>query len=235
MLDGLHVHASDGMSQDLFKALARRWIDHPENEPLKIRRIMAEEEQLARKAILSTTSEEYKLWLEKARRKGLRGLFRNLRQRDIPWQRPFQHLPAEERHQAREAQWGTIWRPRQDPRPLTDWDLLHQAAIDQAQQLPPIQSYQLQQLLRRLPNKAASPDGVSYDFLRLFPYPAVEKLAGLLTAMEREGELAIQLRATNIVLIPKNIKVERPSALTSCPTGYGAAVGQLTCRDGSSL
>lgn len=34
--------------------------------------------------------------------------------------------------------------------------------------------------------------------------------------MEREGELAIQLRATNIVLIPKNHKVERPIALTSC-------------------
>ena len=34
--------------------------------------------------------------------------------------------------------------------------------------------------------------------------------------MEREGQLPIQLRVTNIVLIPKNEKVERPIALTSC-------------------
>ena len=208
MMDTLHMHASEGMSQDLFKALVRHWIDNPENEPLKIRRIIAEEEQLAHKAILSTTSEEYRVWLEKAHQKGLRGLFRTLRQRDVPWQRPFQHLPAEQRHQAREKQWGNIWTPRTGPRPLRQ--------CDQAQLLPPIQSYQLQQLMRRLPNKASGPDGISYDFLRHLPYPAVEKLAGLLTAMEREGELAIQLRATNIVLIPKNIKVERPIALTSC-------------------
>lgn len=75
----------------------------------------------------------------------------------------------------------------QDPRPLRSWDLLHQAAVDQAQQLPPFHSYHLQQLLRRLPHKAAGPDGISYDFLRHLPYPAVEKLAESLTTMQREG------------------------------------------------
>ena len=216
MMDGLQAHASEHMSQDLFKALLGHWIEHPTNEPTELRRIIAEEEQLAHQKLFSSTDEEYRLWLEKAHEKGLRGLFRSLRQRDIPWQRPFQHLPAGERLQAREAQWGAIWQPRDDPRPIRSWDLLRQAAIDQAQQLPPFQSYQLQQLLRRLPNKAAGPDGISYDFLRHLPFPAVEKLADLLTTMEREGELAVQLRATNIVLIPKNCKVERPIALTSC-------------------
>ena len=216
MLEAVSQHASDGMSQDLFTALLKHWIQRPTNEPLEIRRIIAEEEQLAHKAIFHTSSEEYKLWLEKAHQKGLRGLFRSLRQKDVPWQRPFTHLPLAERQQARQAQWEDIWHPRPDPRPLRHWDLLQAAAIDQAEQLPPIQSHQLQQLLRHLPNKAAGPDGISYDFLRHLPYPAVEKLAGLLTSMEREGELALQLRVTNIVLIPKNEKVERPIALTSC-------------------
>ena len=216
MLEAVSQHASDGMSQDLFTALLKHWIQHPTNEPLEIRRIIAEEEQLAHKAIFHASSEEYKLWLEKAHQKGLRGLFRSLRQKDVPWQRPFTHLPLAERQQARQAQWEDIWHPRPDPRPLRHWDLLQAAAIDQAEQLPPIQSHQLQQLLRHLPNKAAGPDGISYDFLRHLPYPAVEKLAGLLTSMEREGELALQLRVTNIVLIPKNEKVERPIALTSC-------------------
>ena len=216
MLEALHLHASETMSQDLFKALLGHWIQHPENEPTELRRLIAEEEQEAHKRLFSSTNDEYKIWLEKAHEKGLRGLFRSLRQRDIPWERPFQHLPADQRLHAREAQWGDIWQPRTDPRPLRSWDLLHQAAIAQAEQLPPFQSYHLQQLLRKLPHKAAGPDGISYNFLRHLPYPAVEKLAELLTNMEREGELAVQLRATNIVLIPKNSRVERPIALTSC-------------------
>lgn len=160
-MDTLHTHASENMSQDLFKALLGHWIEHPENEPLELRRIIAEEKQPAHKKLFSTANEEYQLWLEKAHEKGLRGLFRSLRQRDVPWQRPFQSMPVEERQRAREDQWGSIWQQRHDPRPLRQWDLLHQAAMDQAQQLPPFQPYQLQQLLRRMPNKAAGPDGIS--------------------------------------------------------------------------
>ena len=70
--------------------------------------------------------------------------------------------------------------------------------------------------MRKLPNKAAGPDGISYDFLRHLPYPAVSRLASLLTEMERSAELPIQLRHTNIVMIPKNERIERPIALTSC-------------------
>lgn len=71
-------------------------VEHPENEFVEIRKMIAEQEQRARQALLST-SEEFKAWFEKAYQKGLRGLFRNLRQRDCPWQRPFQHFPALER------------------------------------------------------------------------------------------------------------------------------------------
>ena len=115
MLDSLHQHASDNMSQDLFRALLTHWIQHPENEPLEIRRIMAEEEQLAHKAIFASTNDEYRVWLEKAHHKGLRGLFRCLRQKDVPWQRPHQHLPLDQRQAARQQQWDAFGIPGMIP------------------------------------------------------------------------------------------------------------------------
>ena len=50
---------------------------------------MAQEHQ-AHIGLALANSEEYKTWLAQAHSKGLRGLFRSLRQKDIPWQRPFQ-------------------------------------------------------------------------------------------------------------------------------------------------
>ena len=227
MTDTLHLHASDGMSQDLLKALLRHWIDNPENEPIEIRRIIAEEEQLAHKAILSTASEEYRLWLEKSSSQRVAGPVQESTIEGCPMAKTLPASTCGTETSSQEEQRGGIWTPRMDPRPLRQWDLLHQAAVDQALQLPPIQSYQLQQLLSRLPNKAAGPDGISYDFLRHLPYPAVEKFT-----MEREGELAIQLRATNIVLIPKNIKVERPIALTSCLYRVWCSCRKADCNGG---
>lgn len=80
----------------------------------------------------------------------------------------------------------------------------------------PVDSPLLQKLMRKLPNKAAGPDGISYGMIRHLPYPAVSRLAALLTEMEKSALLPTQLRYTNVVLIPKNSKVERPIALTSC-------------------
>ena len=119
-------------------------------------------------------------------------------------QRPFQDLPSASRIEAREQLH------------VRGIQKLKRVAQAQAQQLKPIDSSLLQKIVRRLPNKAAGPDGISYDFLRHLPYPAVAKLAQLLTEMEKEAELPIQLRHTNIVMIPKSERIERPIALTSC-------------------
>ena len=64
----------------------------------------------------------------------------------------------------------------------------------------PFDSSVLQKLLRRLPNKAAGPDGISYDVMRHLLYPAVKRLGDL----QREALLPPQLRYTNVVLIPKS-------------------------------
>ena len=93
---------------------------------------------------------------------------------------------------------------------------LKAAAIHHAIGIPPIDSSVLRKILRRLPNKAAGPDGITYDFLTHLPYPAVNRLAQLLTEMENTDTMPTQMLLTNIVMIPNNSRVERPIALTSC-------------------
>ena len=195
MLDRLPQHASKELDQQSFAERVTQWTFGAALDPADLRHTVA---------------------AKKAHDKGLRGLFRSLRQKDHSWQRPFQDIPHTQRIQAREQQWGEIWRPPQEPchvRGLQELQRLAQAA---AAQLPPVDTALLGKLMRKLPNKAAGPDGISYDFLRHLPYPAVARLASLLTEMERTAELPIQLRRTNIVTLPKNERIERPIALTSC-------------------
>ena len=104
-LPTLHSNATEDMEQDLFSTLLRTWIKEPHNDPTELKGYIQHQELQAHQALLSSDSVEFKAWLEKAHAQGLRGLFRNLRQRDIPWQRPFQDLPALERLRAREDQW----------------------------------------------------------------------------------------------------------------------------------
>lgn len=77
------------------------------------------------------------------------------------WQRPFQDLPALERMQARETQWGDIWTPQLDRVHIRGFDQLRDLAQQEALTWKPIDSSVLQKLLRRLPNQAAGPDGRS--------------------------------------------------------------------------
>lgn len=63
---------------------------------------------------------------------------------------------------------------------------LRREAQAHALQHKAIDSSLLQKIMRKLPNKAAGPDGISYDFLRHLPYPAVERLAQLLTEMNKK-------------------------------------------------
>ena len=205
-------HASKGLDQQDFEEQLLQWIFGGNQAPDDLLHIVQQEQQLAQEQLLSATNHEFREWLEKAHDKGLRGLFRSLRQKDHAWQRPFQDLPSTSRIEAREQQWGAVWIPIEAPLQVRGM----RVAQAQALHLKPIDSSLLQKIMRRLPNKAAGPDGISYDFLRHLPYTAVEKLAQLLTEMEKEADLPLQLRHTNIVMIPKSERIERPIALTSC-------------------
>ena len=106
--------------------------------------------------------------------------------------------------------------PVDEPCHIRGFRELREDAIEQARILQPINPLSLQRLIKKLPHKASGPDGISYDFLKQLPFEAVAQLANLFNQMEQEALLPTQMRMVNIVMIPKNLKVERPIALTSC-------------------
>ena len=216
MLERLAHHASKQLDQPHFVERLTQWTFGAAIDPAELQATVHQEQERAQQQLLSATNHEFREWLEKAHDKGLRGLFRSLRQKDHCWKRPFQDIPHTQRIPAREQQWGEIWKPLPAPCHIRGIQELRRIAQAAAAQLPPVDTALLGKLMRKLPNKAAGPDGISYDFLRHLPYPAVSRLASLLTEMERSAELPIQLRHTNIVMIPKNERIERPIALTSC-------------------
>ena len=130
-LEALHLHASEHMSQDLFKAILGHWIQHPDNEPTELRRLSS----------LAAPMKSTRFGWRKHMRKGshpssaasAKGIF-------------VGHGLS--RLQAREEQWGHIWQPRQDPRPLRSWAIgdvavqIHHVSLKSLQgtrnDLPPV-------------------------------------------------------------------------------------------------
>lgn len=167
-------HASQELDQAGFCDQLWHWLTHPTQDIVNLRQHIQQEQHAAQQQLLSSTNHEYREWLEKAHDKGLRGLFRSLRQKDHAWQRPFQNMPPTQRLEARELQWGELWRPTEGPTHIRGLQELRRLAQAQAAAFKPLDTVILQKLMRKLPNKAAGPDGVSYDFLRHLPFPAVE-------------------------------------------------------------
>ena len=215
MLNSVQEYSSEDLNQDEFLDLIKT-LEKPQNDPQHLQNLVLSQEHQAHVGVALANTEEYKLWLQNAHSKGLRDLFRSLRQKDIPWQRPFQDLPIWERLQARLEQWGSIWQPVDEPCVIRGFRELREDAIAQARDTQAINPISLQRVIKKLPNKASGPDGISYDFLKQLPFEAVTQLAKLLNTMEQEALLPTQLRMVSIVMIPKNPKVERPIALTSC-------------------
>ena len=115
MLNSVQEYSSEDLNQDEFLDLIKTWLENPQDDPQHLQNLVLSQEHQAHVGVALANTEEYKLWLQNAHSKGLRGLFRTLRQKDIPWQRPFQDLPIWERLQARLEQWGSIWQPVDEP------------------------------------------------------------------------------------------------------------------------
>ena len=111
MIKRIPQHASLELDQNHLEEQLLKWIFGGTQLPSSIQQIIQHEQDLAQQQMLSATNHEFREWLEKAHDKGLRGLFRSLRQKDHAWQRPFQSLPPSMRTEAREQQWGAIWKP----------------------------------------------------------------------------------------------------------------------------
>lgn len=130
--------------------------------------------------------------------------------------------PMPQRMNQRLADWGGLWKIRQDnapgPRPS-----LQQLAQQQAQSLEPLTQTLLQRALKALPDRASGPDAVSTQMLKSIPPLALTPLLQLFHNMERTAELPTQLQMHLVVMLPKNQKLERPITLT--PTLW-----RLWCR-----
>lgn len=73
------------------------------------------------------------------------------------------------------------------------------------------------QKLRKLPQKACGPDGISCAMLKNLPIEGVTELCSMLRRWELSGRLPEQVCATLVVLLPEKEDVERPISLTSVP------------------
>lgn len=92
MTQAIQEHGSDDLDQDGFIQQLATWLEHPQEDPQALQNVIMSQEHQAHAGLASANTE------------GLRGVFRSLRQKDIPWQRPFQDLPLWERLQARRDQ-----------------------------------------------------------------------------------------------------------------------------------
>ena len=152
-----------------------------------------------------------------------RGLFRTLKKDEMPYIRPFQHLPRQDRVAQREVQWGKIWQlADQAFEPSTLQALIYKGQ-QQAVELPTIHIHQVWQIIRKLPQKAAGLDGTGFDFLRELPYQAMTDVIALMQDIEQSGTIPNQWSASLIALLPKNADIERPIALV-------ATLYRLWCR-----
>ena len=159
------------------------------------------------------TSLQYRQWLQEGYQKGLKGLFRNLKSSELAWERPYRMTPMPQRMDQRLADWGGLWKIRQEnptPRPC-----LQQAAQQQAANLEPLTPGLLRRVLKALPDRASGPDAVSTQMLKSMPPLALNPLLQLFQRMETTAELPTQLQMHLVVTLPKNQRMERPITLTS--------------------
>ena len=157
---------------------------------------------------------QYRQWLQEGHQKGLKGLFRSLKSSELAWERPYRMTPMPQRMNQRLADWGGLWKIRQDNAPAPGPDL-QQMAQRQAQTLEPITQGLLHRTLKALPERASGPDAVSVQLLKSIPPLALTPLLQLIHHMERTAELPTQLQMHLVVMLPKNQKLERPITLTS--------------------
>ena len=68
--------------------------------------------------------------------------------------------------------------------------------------------------LRKLPQKACGPNGISYAMLKNLPIEGVTDLCRMMRRWELAGRLPDQVCTTLVVLLPKK-DIERPISLTS--------------------
>ena len=142
----------------------------------------------AQKIAMARQAEEYQNWLSQATLKGHSGIYNN----------------------------GSSYG-RPNGMACGKWWTSHEGIV-QARQWEDLDPHMVMKQLRRLPQKASGPDGVSYSLLKALPIEGVSDLCNMYRRWELDGRLPDQVRTTLVLLLlllPKKADIERPISLTS--------------------
>ena len=179
--------------------------------------------ELHRAESFQRETEEYRQWLTQASQAGCRGLFRTLKKDEMPFLRPFQEVPREQRMAKRLEQWGAIWQIQEQTVLIGCLEKLIEKGQQDAKNLPFLADCHIWKIVKTLSIKAPGLDGLGFDFIRSLPREAMKDLRGMFQIIEEQAMIPSQWKTSLIAMLPKNSSIERPIALV-------ATMYRLWCR-----
>ena len=210
---------SDGF-KNLFEML---WYNHSSDHIHVLLNEVKTQRELHQATSSQNETEEYRQWLAQATQKGCRGLFRTLKRDELPYMRPFQHLPRLQRMPKRVEQRGSIWQIQEAPVLIGCLESLIHKGQQEGKALPHLSEGHIWRTIKSLSLKAAGLDGIGFDFLKALPDAAMKDLRDLFQTIEEQAMIPNQLKTSLIALLPKSAIIERPIALV-------ATLYRLWCR-----
>ena len=171
--------------------------------------------EFAKKLALEQQAGEYQQWLSQAKLKGHSGIYKCLKAPDCVHVRPFRDVPIQQRQTLREQQWYSKWQVIAGPKTSGERERLRYEGIVQARSWEGLDPHAVMKKLRKLPQKACGPDGISYAMLKNLPIEGVIEMCHMMRKWELSGRLPDQVVTTLVLLLPKKADIERPISLTS--------------------
>ena len=199
------------------------WYQHGEERIHVLLNYTQKQRELHQQTSMQQETEEYRQWLAQAAHKGCKGLYRTLKKDQLPYLRPFQTLPREERMAKRVSQWGDIWRVQDQPVLIARMESLIDKGQSEAKAMEPLTEAHIWYTIKQLALKAPGLDGIGFDFLKALPYSAMTDLKEMFHHIESVAMIPQQCGASLIALLPKSQVIERPIALV-------ATLYRLWCR-----
>ena len=199
------------------------WHQHGDEHIHVLLNYTKKQRELHQQTSMQQETEEYRQWLAQASHKGCKGLFRTLKKDELPYQRPFQNVPREERMGKRVNQWGAIWRVQDRPVRIPCMEQLINKGQAAAQQFTELNEGQIWRTIKQLALKAPGLDGIGFDFLKALPFGAMRDLKDLFHHIESTSMIPHQWGTSLIAMLPKSQVIERPIALV-------ATLYRLWCR-----
>ena len=211
-----HWHPDSKTKSEGFKNLFEMlWHSHSSDHIYVLLNEVKTQRELRQASSSQLETEEYRQWLAQATQTGCRGLFRTLKRDELPYMRPFQHLPRLQRMPKRVEQWGSIWQIQEAPVLI--------GCLESAKTLPYLSEGHVWRTIKSLSLKAAGLDGIGFDFLKALPYAAMKDLRDLFQTIKEQAMIPNQWKTSLIALLPKSAIIERPIALV-------ATLYRLWCR-----